>query len=78
LRKVYHINGKVRPGHHFQADRYGPRERMARQWFKRWWSQATPFERFFRLWWWGMCGLMGLAAGMVTVAFLGAAFVAFS
>jgi hypothetical protein len=43
-------------GNHRRAARKPP--------FRMWWAQATPLERFGRIWWWAVCFLVGSLFGM--------------
>jgi len=45
--------------------------------FKLWWADATPFQRFEKLWWWSFKGLGGFALGLIGFAVLFAAYIAF-
>jgi hypothetical protein len=68
--------GRVHAGHHFQADRYSFTERGRRRdrslfaAVPQWWSEATPLARFSRVWWWGICAVVGVSLGFVAVALL--------
>jgi hypothetical protein len=65
--------GRVQPGHHFQADRYSFSERRRRRekslfaGIPGWWAEASPLARFIRVWWWGICALVGTVFGYVVV-----------
>lgn len=41
-----------------------------------WWEAASPFERALRVWWWGMCALIGLGLGGALVALIGGVWIA--
>lgn len=34
-----------------------------------WWANATPLERFSRIWWWTVCGVVGGGLGACTTVF---------
>lgn len=67
-------NGRVRPGHSFQADRYSHRERMVREMrgLRAWWRDADGLERFTRLWWWAVCFVLGVPLGVGCALIFGA------
>ncbi len=44
--------------------------------FRAWWNDATPFQRFYRLWWWAFLALSGFGLGLLAFAVLGAVWVA--
>lgn len=74
-KRFVHI-GQVKPGLHFQDDSYSFGERRRRQLrapshrFSAWWKAASPFDRFVRLWWWGVCAIVGLSAGIALAVVL--------